>query len=69
MTIKTEDYPLAKELILDRDGTIGQVVLDFNDYRTLIEMLEDEMLYRLIVEVREETPLNREQAIAELEAE
>ncbi|MEG4342184.1 hypothetical protein QUB70_02680 [Microcoleus sp. A003_D6] len=31
--MKIEDYPLAKELILDTEGNISQVILNYTDYQ------------------------------------
>lgn len=67
MTLK--DYPFAKKVITDKNGNISQIILDFKDYQQLLEILEDEGLYRAIKEVREETPLSLEEALQELENE
>jgi len=67
--MKAEDYPFVKELITDTEGTVRKVVIDFSDYQRLLEAMEDEGLLRAMMEVKDETPLNLEQAIAELEKE
>ncbi|NEO16232.1 MAG: hypothetical protein F6K59_25335 [Moorea sp. SIO3F7] len=64
-----KDYPLAQELIADNQGTIQKVVINFKDYERLIETLEDEGLYRAMMEVKDETPLSLEEALAELDQE
>ena len=33
--MKIEDYPLAQKLILDAEGNISQVILDYTDYKYL----------------------------------
>lgn len=67
--MKAEDYPFVKELIVDTEGTIQKVVIDFSDYQHLLEAIEDEGLIRAMNEVKGETPLNLDEALAELEKE
>jgi hypothetical protein len=67
MNIK--DYPLAQELIIDNQGHIQQVILNFEDYQQMIETYEDEGLYRAMIAVKDETPLSLEEALVELEKE
>lgn len=67
--MKIEDYPLAKELILDAEGNISQVILDYTDYQYFLEAIEDRGLLSAMHEVKDEKPLNLEQALAELETE
>jgi hypothetical protein len=67
--MKIEDYPLAKELIFDAEGNISQVILDYNDYQYFLAAIEDKGLLLAMGEVKNETPLNLEQAISELETE
>ncbi|NEO09839.1 MAG: hypothetical protein F6K51_31430 [Moorea sp. SIO3I8] len=62
-------YPLAQELIADNQGNIQKVVINFQDYKRLIESFEDEGLYRAMMEVKDETPLSLEEALAELDQE
>ncbi|NEO21104.1 MAG: hypothetical protein F6K49_51565 [Moorea sp. SIO3I6] len=62
-------YPLAQELIADNQGNIQKVLIDFQDYKRLIESFEDEGLYRAMMEVKDETPLSLEEALAELDKE
>jgi len=59
-------YPFAQEFITDANGEIQKVILNIADYRALLEALEDEGLYRLMAEVRDETPLGRARALREL---
>ena len=65
MNIK--DYPFAQELITDNQGHIQQVILNFEDYQQMIEAYEDTGLYRAMMEVKDEKPLSREEALIELE--
>ncbi|MBE9226570.1 hypothetical protein IQ264_14170 [Phormidium sp. LEGE 05292] len=67
--MKAEDYPFVKELIVDTEGTIQKVVIDFSDYQHLLEAIEDEGLIRAMNEVKGETPLTLDEALAELEKE
>lgn len=67
MNIK--DYPLAQELIMDNQGHIQQVILNFEDYQQMIETHEDTGLYRAMIAVKDETPLSLEEALIELEKE
>jgi RelB Antitoxin alpha helical domain len=67
--MKIEDYPLAKELIFDAEGNISQVILDYTDYQYFLESMEDRGLLLAMREVKNETPLNLQQALAELETE
>jgi hypothetical protein len=67
--MKTDKYPFAQELITDTEGNIRKVVIDFNDYQRLLEAIEDEGLILAMKEVEHETPLNRDEALAELEKE
>jgi len=61
------DYPFAQELITDSQGHILKVVIDFQDYERIIAAVEDEGLYRAMMEVKDETPLSLESALAELD--
>jgi RelB Antitoxin alpha helical domain len=67
--MKAADYPFAQELIVDTEGHIRKVIVDFNDYQRLLEAIEDEGLYRAMMEVKDETPLTLDEALAELEKE
>jgi RelB Antitoxin alpha helical domain len=67
--MKAEDYPFVKELIIDNKGTIQKVVINFSDYQRLLEAMEDEGLVLAMMEVKDETPLNLDEALAELEKE
>ncbi len=64
--MNAQDYPFAQELITDTQGHILKVVINFQDYERIIEAIEDEGLYRAMIEVKDETPLSFEQALAEL---
>ncbi|NET73977.1 MAG: hypothetical protein F6K62_24485 [Sphaerospermopsis sp. SIO1G2] len=67
--MQTDKYPFAEELITDVQGNIKKVVMDFQEYLRLLETLEDEGLILAMKEVENETPLNFNQALAELEKE
>ncbi|MFB2923022.1 hypothetical protein [Aerosakkonema funiforme] len=67
--MKAKDYPFVKELIIDIQGTIQKVVINFSDYQRLLEAMEDEGLVLAMMEVKDETPLNLDEALAELEKE
>ncbi|ELR96764.1 hypothetical protein [Gloeocapsa sp. PCC 73106] len=67
--MNAKDYPFAQELITDIHGHILQIVINFQDYEWIIETVEDEGLYRAMMEVKDETPLSFEDALAELEKE
>lgn len=67
--MQTNKYPFAQELITDIEGNIRKVVIDFQDYLRLLEAIEDEGLILAMKEVENETPLNIDQALAELEKE
>lgn len=67
MNIK--DYPLAQELIMDHQGQIQQVIINFEDYQQMIEAYEDAALYHAMIDVKDESPLSREEALIELEKE
>jgi spermidine synthase len=67
MTTNAKDYPFAQEFITDTQGKIMKVVVNFQDYKFIINTLEDQGLYRAMMEVKDETPLSFEEALAELE--
>ncbi|MBD2665922.1 hypothetical protein B6N60_02671 [Richelia sinica FACHB-800] len=67
--MQADKYPFAQELITDIDGNIRKVVMDFQEYLRLLEALEDEGLILAMKEVENETPLNFNEALAELEQE
>ncbi|MBW4592062.1 MAG: hypothetical protein KME46_03815 [Brasilonema angustatum HA4187-MV1] len=67
--MKANKYPFAQELITDTEGNIQKVVIDFDDYQRLLEAIEDEGLILAMKEVQDETPLNLNEALAELEKE
>ncbi len=56
----TTPYPFAQEFITDANGQIQKVILNIADYQALLEALEDDGLYRLMAETRNETPLDRD---------
>ena len=60
------DYPFTQELITDTQGNISKVIIDFNDYQKILEMLEDRGLYLAMQETIDETPMSKEEALKEL---
>ncbi|NCR40541.1 MAG: hypothetical protein GPJ21_12110 [Microcystis aeruginosa W13-11] len=67
--MNVEDYPFAQDLIIDAQGQIQQVIINFEDYQQMIETYEDTGLYRAMIDVEDETPLSLEEALIELEKE
>lgn len=67
--MKNTNYPFAQELITDTQGNIRQVVLNFEDYQQLLEILEDEALYRAMEATTSEIPMNLDEALKALEEE
>lgn len=65
----TEQYPFAKEFITNASGELRKIILDFTDYQRLLEAIEDEGLYRAMMEVKDEPALDLDAALAELEKE
>ena len=61
------NYPFAEELVTDTNGKISKVIIKFDDYRHILEMLEDQALYQAMKETEDETPLSKEEALRELE--
>ncbi len=61
-----ENYPFVNELITDTAGQVNKVVINLVDYQRLIELLEDEGLYRAILEVKDEVPLSLSEALREI---
>ena len=67
MSIQASDYPFAQEFVTDASGEILKVIIDIADYRKLLEAIEDEGLYRAMLDVRHEPPLTLTEALSELE--
>jgi len=67
--MQTNKYAFAQELITDIEGNIRKVIMDFQDYLSLLEVIEDEGLILAMKEVENETQLNLNAALAELEKE
>jgi uncharacterized protein (DUF1330 family) len=67
--MKHNNYPFAQELITDTQGNIRKVVINFEDYQHLLEILEDEALYQAMKTTTNETPMNRSEALKALEEE
>ena len=64
--LSSEDYPFVQDFVTDNTGQIQKVVLSLSDYQHLLEVLEDESLYRAMQAVSHETPLSREDALKAL---
>lgn len=67
--ITSEDYPFVKEFIVNSAGQVDKVIVNLGDYQKLVELMEDEGMYRAILEVKDETPLSLSDALQELDAE
>jgi len=64
-----ENYPFVKEFIVDSSGQVDKVIINLSDYQKLVELLEDEGMYRAILEVKDEIPMSLSEALQELEKE
>jgi hypothetical protein len=67
--MNVKEYPFAQELVTNTQGNVLKVIIDFRDYELILEALEDDGLYNAMMQVKDETPLSLEQALAELEKE
>ena len=67
MSTQAEDYPFVEELLTDRNGQVRKVVLQLDDYRHLIEFVEEQGLYQAMQQVRDETPLSLDEALKALD--
>ena len=67
--MNVKEYPFAQELVTNTQGNVLKVIIDFRDYECILEALEDDGLYNAMMQVKDETPLSLEQALAELEKE
>ncbi len=63
----SQNYPFAQELITDTEGNIRKVILSFNDYKRLIEAIENQAIYPAKIETQDEMNHNFEQALTEIE--
>jgi hypothetical protein len=63
----TNNYPFVRELITDTQGKIDKVIISFEDYRHLLELLEDRALYQAMKNTENEIPMSKEEALKELE--
>jgi uncharacterized protein YdcH (DUF465 family) len=64
-----ENYPFVKEFIVDSSGQVDKVIINLSDYQKLVELLEDEGMYRAILEVKDEIPMSLSEALQELQKE
>ncbi|MDY6785672.1 MAG: hypothetical protein SW833_24505 [Cyanobacteriota bacterium] len=67
--MKATDYPYVRDAIADEQGNIKRVVIDFQDYLHLLEVLEDEGLYQAMMQVKDEVPLSLEEARSRIKEE
>ena len=67
--MNVKEYPFAQELVTNTQGDVLKVIIDFHDYERILEAIEDEGLYKAMMEVKDEIPLSLEEALAELEKE
>jgi hypothetical protein len=65
--MNNQNYPFAQELITDIQGNICKVIIDFDDYQHILELLEDQGLYQAMLATKGETPLSLQLALEELE--
>jgi hypothetical protein len=63
-----ENYPFVKEFLKDETGEVYRVAIDLTDYQKLMELIEDEGLYRAMAEVRDEVPISRTEALRVIES-
>lgn len=61
------DYPFTQELITDTQGNISKVIINFDDYQKILEIIEDKGLYRAMQETIDETPMSKEEALERLD--
>ena len=66
--LQPESYPLVQEFLTDGNGQVQKVVLRIEDYRRLLEAIEDEGLYRAMQNTRRERSLSKEAALGYLAA-
>ena len=62
------DFPWIREYLVRSDGEVEKVVLDYPAFRALLDELEDRTLLRAMTAVASETPVPREEALRQLEA-
>lgn len=59
-------FPFAEELVINTDGNVSKVIIKFDNYQHILEMLEDRALNRVREETEGKTPLSRKEALREL---
>ena len=62
------EFLFATELVTNRRGQVAKVVLSLQNYRALLDAVEDAGLFRAMKRVAKEKPLSREAALALLGA-
>jgi hypothetical protein len=63
-----ENYPFVRELLKNEAGEVYRVVIDLTDHQKLLELIEDEGLYRAMAVVRDEMPIPRAEALKIIES-
>ena len=63
----SENYPFAQEFITDTEGNVSKVVINFDDYQQILEMLEDKGLYNAMRITEDEISISMEKALKKLE--
>lgn len=68
----TEQYslksaPFVQELLTDPSGRVEKVVLRYENYQQLLELMKHEALHRAIQDMRPEKPLSLAAVLKELE--
>ena len=66
--LPSDEFPWIRDYLVRADGEVEKVVLDYSAFRMLIEDLEDRALTRAMASTAGETPVSREEALRELEA-
>ncbi|MEM1394024.1 MAG: hypothetical protein AAGG00_12165 [Cyanobacteria bacterium P01_H01_bin.150] len=61
--MQADKYPFAKEFITDSEGNIRKVVIDFTDYKRMVEAIEDKALIMAMKEVEGEERLSKQEAL------
>ena len=59
---------MSQELITDTQGNISKVIISFDDYQHLLELLEEQALYQAMKVTEDETPINKQEALQQLKA-
>ena len=63
----SDNYPFAQEFITDTAGNVSKVVINFDDYQHILEMLEDKGLYNAMMMTKNEISMSIEEVLKKLE--